>query len=54
MIIIAALLTGALIGWRRAVRLHGDAKDRWQYAAAHALAFGIAGLFVTVIIDRLI
>lgn len=54
MIIIAALVIGALIGWRRAARLKGNRKDRLQYAAAHALAFSVLGILVTVILDRMI
>lgn len=54
MIILAALLAGAALGWRRATRAKGNRADRIQWALAHALAFGALGLMVTVIIDRLI
>lgn len=54
MIIIAAILIGAVIGWRRAARLQGDRRDRLQYAAAHALALAAIGLFATILIDRII
>lgn len=53
MIVIAALIIGALIGWRRATKLKGDRKDQLQYAATHALAFAALGIIATVIIDRL-
>ena len=53
MIITAALVIGALIGWRRAAGLKGNRKDRLQYAVAHALAFSVLGLFLTIIIDRM-
>jgi len=52
MIVIIAIILGALLGDLRARRAQGNAKDRLQYAAAHALAFAIIGLFATVIIDR--
>ncbi|MBD9525250.1 MULTISPECIES: hypothetical protein [Paracoccus] len=50
---IAALILGALIGWRRAARLGGARFDRMQYAAAHALGLAVLGLFLTVLIDRM-
>lgn len=52
MIVIVAIILGALLGDLRARRARGNAKDRLQYAAAHALAFAILGLFLTIIIDR--
>lgn len=54
MIVIAALLFGAFLGWRRAGRLGGDQRDRAQYAVAYSLAFAVLGLLATVIIDRMI
>ncbi len=54
MIVLAALLIGALLGWRRANTLRGDRKDKMQFAAAYALAFSAIGLLMTVIIDRMI
>lgn len=53
MILIACLVIGAVLGWRRAVALGGNRKDRMQYAAAFALAFTVIGLFLTIIIDRI-
>ncbi len=52
MIVITAILLGAAIGWRRAARLSTDRRDRAQYAAAHAMAFAIVALFLTILIDR--
>ena len=54
MIVIAAAIIGAALGWRRAGRLGGDRRDKAQYAVAYALAFSIIGLFATVIIDRMV
>ncbi|MCZ0962963.1 hypothetical protein [Paracoccus benzoatiresistens] len=54
MIVIAAAIIGAFLGWRRAVQLGGAPRDRAQYAAAFAMAFAVLGLFATVIVDRMI
>ena len=54
MIVIAAALIGAVLGWRRAAQLGGTQRDRAQYAAAFAMALAVVGLLATVIIDRLI
>ncbi|SNT76459.1 hypothetical protein [Paracoccus seriniphilus] len=53
MIVILALLIGMTVGWYRAARLGGVARDKVQYAAAFGLAFAMLGLFATVIIERL-
>ena len=53
MIVIAALTIGALVGWRRAKSLGGNARDGAQYAAAFGMIFLLVGLFVTILIDRL-
>lgn len=52
MIIIAAVLGGAGLGVYRARKLGGKALDMAQYATAHAMAFGILGLLITVILER--
>ena len=53
MIVIAAFILGAAIGWIRATRLDGNRADKLQYAAAHAIALGLAGLFLTVLLSRM-
>ena len=53
MIIISSLLFGALLGALRARQRKGKALDIAQYAAAHSIAFGLLGLVVTIIIERL-
>lgn len=53
MIVIAAMLLGAVLGWRRATQLGGNGRDKAQYAAGFALAFAVLGLFATVFIDRM-
>lgn len=52
MIILAAFILGAAIGWFRATRLGGNRADKLQYALAHALALTVLGLLVTVILAR--
>lgn len=52
MIIIAGILSGAALGAYRAKKLGGKGLDMAQYAAAHAMAFGILGLIVSIIIER--
>ncbi|WP_165455688.1 hypothetical protein [Paracoccus subflavus] len=54
MIVIAAVVIGAFLGWRRAGQLGGTRRDRMQYAAAFAMAFAVLGLFATVILDRMV
>ena len=53
MIVIAALLIGAAYGAWRAKKLGGKAADMAQYAAGFGLAFAIAGLILTLVIERL-
>ncbi len=43
---------GILIGAWRGYKKQGSILDMLQYAAAHGIAFAIAGLFVTVALDR--
>lgn len=54
MIIIAALLLGIWLGWRKAGRLGGNRRDRLQYAASFALALVVPALLLTVILDRML
>lgn len=54
MIIIAAVLGGAALGVYRARKLGGKGLDMLQYGTAHAMAFGILGLVVTVVLERVI
>ncbi|MDO5631380.1 MAG: hypothetical protein Q4G22_06030 [Paracoccus sp. (in: a-proteobacteria)] len=52
MIVIAAIVIGALLGWHRAAQLGGTTRDRIQYAAVFAIAFAILGLFATIFMER--
>ena len=53
MIVIAAAVIGAILGWRRATQLKGNRRDRAQYAVAYALGFALLGLFATIFIERM-
>ena len=53
MIVIACLILGAAIGWVRATRLDGNRADKLQYAAAHAMALAVLGIFLTIILSRM-
>ena len=53
MIMIACLILGAAIGWIRAARQGGKLADTLQYAAAHAMALAVLGIFVTIILSRM-
>ena len=52
MIILASALSGAALGAYRAKKLGGKGLDMAQYGIAHAMAFGIVGLVVTVVLER--
>jgi hypothetical protein len=52
MIVIGLALFGAILGGLRARRRGGKAADIAQYAAAHAIAFALVGLLLTIVIHR--
>jgi peptidoglycan/LPS O-acetylase OafA/YrhL len=51
-LVLTALVIGALIGAWRARRRGGKVLDMLQYAAAHAIPLMILALFVTIFLDR--
>ncbi|MFD2739407.1 apolipoprotein acyltransferase [Sulfitobacter aestuarii] len=53
MIVIAMAIIGAVIGAMTARKRGGNRKDIGQYAAGYGLAFTIAGMFLTILVDRL-
>lgn len=53
MIVLAAILIGALIGWTRATRLGGTRADRVQYAAALGFGFAALGVLLTILLARM-
>ncbi|MCI2393163.1 hypothetical protein [Aliiroseovarius sediminis] len=52
MLVIAALIFGALVGVLRARKRGGNRLDTAQYAAVHAIVFGLVALFASIIISR--
>lgn len=53
MIVLAGLALGALHGALRARARRGSGFDIAWYALVHAILFAIAGMFLTIAIDRL-
>ena len=53
MLVILGLLGGAVWGYLLARRRGGQTFDRLQYAAVYAIAFGLLGYLLTVLIVRL-
>lgn len=54
MIVITLAIIGAVLGGLTARKRQGNRKDIAQYAAGYAMAFIVAGMILTVVIDRLI
>ncbi|MBA3910342.1 MAG: hypothetical protein C0524_10785 [Rhodobacter sp.] len=54
MFVIGGLVLGAIGGGFTARRRGGKPADMAQYAAGYGIAFGILGLFLTLILDRLL
>ncbi len=52
MIVLAALVLGALTGGLIARQRGGKTPDIVHYAAIYAIAFGLIGLFVTIFMGR--
>lgn len=53
MLVIGGLVIGALWGGFSARRRGGKPADIAQYAAVYAILLGILGLFLTIVIERL-
>ena len=53
MIVILGLVLGAALGAWRAKKRQGTTADMIQYGAAHAIAFMLVGLFLTILLERL-
>lgn len=54
MFVIAGVVLGVLYGGWTARRRGGKRADIAQYATVYAIFFGLIGLFVTLILDRLL
>lgn len=52
MIIAAGLVLGVLVGAFTAKGRGGKGLDMAQYAAGYGIAFMLAGLFVTILLER--
>jgi hypothetical protein len=53
MIVIAALIAGALTGAALAARRGGKTPDILHHAAIYAIAFAVLGVFVSIAIFRM-
>jgi hypothetical protein len=53
MIVIGGLVLGVLLGAFTAKRRGGKPADIAQYAAVYGIVFGILGLFLTILVERL-
>lgn len=54
MIVIAGLVLGAAFGALRAKRRGGAGLDIAQYAAVHAILFGLLGVLLTIAVERML
>ncbi|MBI1217400.1 MAG: apolipoprotein acyltransferase [Rhodobacteraceae bacterium] len=54
MIVYAAMLIGAVFGALRARRRKGSGLDIAQYAGVYLILFGILGMFLTILLERMI
>ncbi len=54
MIVLICGLIGAVLGYLTAKRRRGKGLDMAQYAAGFGIAFMILGLFLTLIIERIV
>ncbi len=53
MIVIAAAILGGIIGGITARRRKGNRADIAQFVAVYAIAFGLAGLILTILVEKL-
>ncbi len=54
MIVIAAAIIGIVLGVLSAKRRDGNRLDMAQYGAGYGIAFAIIGLFVTLLVERMV
>ncbi len=54
MIVIGGLVLGAILGVMSARRRGGKPADMAQYAAGYGIAFGLLGVFLTIVLERLL
>lgn len=53
MIVIGGFILGAVIGATTALRRGGRRLDALQYAAGFGITFALAGLFLTIFLERM-
>jgi hypothetical protein len=54
MIVLGGLLVGAIFGAGLARKRGGKALDQLQYGAGFGIAFALIGLFITIIVERML
>lgn len=54
MIVIAGAIIGAILGALTAKKRNGTRADMWQYGTVYAIAFSLAALILTIVIEKLI
>lgn len=54
MIILACAIFGILIGVSNARKRKGNKLDMAQYGAGYGIAFTILGVFITIVIERVV
>lgn len=54
MIVIAGMILGAVLGWRKARKLGGDRADIAQYAGVGVILGGLLGLFATIGVEKVL
>ena len=54
MIVIAGAILGAVLGVLTARKRGGVRADLWQYGAVYAIAFALAGLVLTIALEKIV
>ncbi len=54
MVIIIMAALGCFTGLGKAKKKNGNRADKIQYAVAYAILFAIVGLFLTIILEKLL
>jgi hypothetical protein len=54
MIVITFIIIGALVGALTARKRKGSKADMLQYGTVYAIAFGLGGLILTILIEKLV
>lgn len=54
MIVIISLIAGAIFGTQTARKRDGNRLDMLQYGAVYGIIFGLLGMFLTLIIEKML